>query len=478
MAWMTLNSALIKVGSIVTQIVLGLLLSHGDFGVYAIAISVAGLVTIFSGGGLAPILVRRAADYPAVRGPIFWMWLSFNVATGLLLFAGAPLAALIYHNGAICRILWIVAIAAPLSTPAGFYQAKLAADLRFKTIAWISSVSALARQALSILFAWAGLGAASFVLPMVFISLFEGIAGYVAVRDAPWRARPIMSAWPNLFSSSRWVVLGSFASLLVVSGDYLTLGRLTTGDIVGIYFFAYQLAAQVQFLLGGNLQGVLLPVLGKLAGQPARQGSAFVRSLNAVAVLSCPITLWIGVIAAPIEELFWHGRWEAAVPVITVLSLTMPFRMICAATKSALESNGRFRAYFLTALADGIANMVAAGIGAALGGLWSISIAIAVYSAASGIFQAVVAAGLFQIRVADVLRGQAPPWVAALLAAAASFCVHRVLAQAGGPLVQLVALSGVFFSTFAAAGAFLFPATMRQFASRVATSVARARGKI
>jgi len=444
MFWMILNVILGKGASFAAQIALGWMLSKGDFGLYAIAISFSGLLMVFRDGGARQILAQRHADYPAIRGPVFWMCVAFNAATALALLAATPIAVRIYGQKALYTLLSVIAAAVVVSPPSTLYLAKLSADLRFRKATQISVISTLLRHATTILFAACGLGPLSFVLPLPLVALYEGLAGFAATRDKPWQASPQFAMWAPLFASAKWIIAGGLASLLIVSGDCLAIGWVKTGEIVGVYFFAYHLAVQIHILLAGNLQSVLLPALARFQGQPARQGAAMLKSLDAIAIFTFPVTMWLALCAQPIERLIWHGRWAAAVPVVQILCIALSYRSITAAVKSLLESQGAYRTYFYIGMLDGLANVLAGLLGSLAGDLQAIAIAIAIYSAVSSLGQGCFAARRLGFSFTTLLKGHAIPWMLALAAALAAFAFARYILPPLHPALDVLVRSAVF----------------------------------
>ena len=117
------------------------------------------LTTILKDGGVRQLLIQRGqSEFESLVGPVFWMAMAFNVGTGALLAAAAPLAAGLYGHAVIAPMLLVVAASISLSTPSAILQAKMTIDLRFGALARIAVGSAIVRYAGSVVLAWAGLG--------------------------------------------------------------------------------------------------------------------------------------------------------------------------------------------------------------------------------------------------------------------------------------------------------------------------------
>lgn len=441
MVWMVANAVASRGASFAAQVVLGWVLSDDDFGLFAIAISFAGIVQVFRDGGLRQVLVHRGTEYPTLRGAFFWMTLALHVLAALVLLALIPAATRLYGAPELMPLLVVLALATPIGAPAAVLLTKLSIDLRFQDVARITGISALLRQGSTVLLALSGFGAMSFVLPLVLTGIYESVAACWATRDAPWRVPAALHLWSGLLRSSKWALLATAAIVLMTSGDYLVLGGMEPKDVVGVYFFAFQLSVQVHTLLLSNLQVVLLPVLAKLRDHPARQVAAFLQAQESTAMLLYPATYGLAVVAEPLERLVWHGQWASAVPVIQILCITLPLRSVAAAGKSAFEANGAFGRFTAVGIADGVANMVAAALGAALGGIISIAIAIAVFMGVGAVGHAAVIARQLGSSSRMILRSHLAPFAAAAVAAAVGFAVRWDIMPVG-----LVAVRGFAFA--------------------------------
>ncbi len=59
----------------------------------------------------------------------------------------------------------------------------------------------------------------------------------------------------------------------VNQGGYVVLGLMATDTVVGVYFFAFRLAAQPLRMLAGNFGAVLFPAFTQLRSAPSRSAT-------------------------------------------------------------------------------------------------------------------------------------------------------------------------------------------------------------
>jgi O-antigen/teichoic acid export membrane protein len=118
---------------------------------------------------------------------------------------------------------------------------------------------------------------------------------------------------------------------------------------MGAYFFAFVYARQVVNEIQGRLIRVLFPALTKMSDQPQRQLRAFISAARLVMIVILPLTLLQVALAGPIVRLIYpDGKWDAAIPLMQLLSFAMAVRGLAGPSESLLQAQGRFKAHMNT----------------------------------------------------------------------------------------------------------------------------------
>lgn len=356
MSWMLVATVVSKLAASMTQLFLGWWLLPEHFAKFAIATTVAGFLMLSKDGGLPNLLTKQGADrYVAMSGPSFWMCLAYNsAAAALMAILAWPISTYVYQDPDLAPMLWVMACALPLGTPAAILQSKLRIDLRFKQFSLLVSISVISRQIFTILLAWYGFNELSLTLPVVITAVIDSLAAWWICNDRPWKRAAVLEMWPGLFSRTKWLINGTVGSFATEWGPYLALGKMVSDTVTGYYFFAYQITAQIGMLLSFNLHVVLLPVLAKLNDEPARQREAFVRVLRGLTLVGSYLSLAVAVVMSPVEELLWHGKWSPAVGAVVVFGVFYPWRVSFAVTCAILMAQGRFKRFSISAWGEGL----------------------------------------------------------------------------------------------------------------------------
>jgi PST family polysaccharide transporter len=388
------------------------------------------------------VLLHKSRRFNAFAGPVFWLMLTINSITGLAIAAIAIPASHLYHEPELAPVIFIFALTVPMCVPAAIMLLRLSSELRFRELGIIQFVSAMLRNALLLLFAWAGLGARSFILPLVFTSIIDTAMLWYVTRYSPWRLPARVKWWPSLMKSGRWVLLGTFAIALGNNGAYFILGKHLPSEVLGIYFFAFQIVVQLGTLLSDNLYQVLFASFVRMAHNLPHLRAAVLRSLNAVMLLSASASMAIGVIFDPLEKLLWHGKWAAATGAVRIFCLIWPAAAGASVLRALQAATGKFSVLgivsFITALCC-VAGSVAGAFLTPTATATALGFSIAMLFA-SGINARVTLSPL-HVGALETVRTTLTPWLIVVVAAVISCWLGTFLVKA---TVQILA-SGMTF---------------------------------
>ena len=339
--WMLGQTFGSKVAAFASQIVLARLLSPRDFGLVALAYAAVAFAGVIRQTGIQQILIQRHKHFRRWANPAFWFEFTIGVATALLLAATSPVAAAIFHNRAVIGLILVIAAAAPLSPWYVVASARLMVDMRFKAIALVNLAFTATTMICSILLAWRGFGAYSFVIPLPIASLIRAALLWYLARPKIG-LRPQLRRWRFLIKDSGLLLVAGFLNSVMFWAGNIALGLMHSKSVVGEYFFALNLSTQVSQLISQNLGSVLLPALAKLQHDPPRQAAALIRASRLLAFISTPLCLLLAVAAAPLVDVIFGVKWLRAVPVLQILAVAAAIYIPSSPSATALQSQGRF----------------------------------------------------------------------------------------------------------------------------------------
>lgn len=358
-----------KGATMVAQIVLGWLLSEDDFGVWASAMALTAITGALRDGGVREYIVQQGQSaWAALHGPLFWLALAMNCGVAVFIVAISPAAAWAYDDARMIPILLITAASIPISTVSAVLQAKLRVDLDFSGLAQMNLVSGVLRQIATVAFALMGLGPVSFVLPVILCFVYEGIFCMMRTGERPWKSAAQVRTWLGLLATTKWLIFGSLANLLLDHGMFAAIGLVVAKSVVGGVYFGFMMVIQLAVLLSFAIQQVLAPVMARMREEPERLRHAALRSARSTVLVASGACITLAAVMSPLESIIWHGRWEAAVMAVQIFAMFFAMRCTFGLSTAIFHAQGRFMRWSVLTLWEAILLIAFAVAGAFLGG--------------------------------------------------------------------------------------------------------------
>lgn len=381
--WAATQTIGIKVVSLLSQVILARILLREDFGKVALAYTFIAFISLLQHAGIRESLIRRYEHYRRWANPAFWMSLALGLVAAMLMVIAARVARVLYQDPDLSGLIYVVAMSMPFVAVSGVSMAKLQAQMRFRALAAIGVMDAVGAATLSIIFALAGMGAYSFVLPHPILAVAR-LTWLSYLARPPLRWNPQFRRWRFLFAEGGLILVALALMTMISQGDYVILKLISQStEEVGIYYFAYVLSVQTVVMISTSLGNVLLPVLSELQHDPQRQAKAYFRVARLLAVISVPACLLQSLLAGPLVRAVFSAKWIPSIPLIQILSIAMAVRMISASAHSIIKAQNRLRAYalFAAVYAAGFIAIVCftTSMGGATGTAWGVMICVIVF---------------------------------------------------------------------------------------------------
>jgi len=445
-AWMLGQTAVTKVTGFLGQVVIARFLGLSDFGVIGIAFAVASFPAILRDAGLQSILVQRQRHLNRWIHAVFWLSLALGTLTAVIICGISPLVAHFFQDRRLVPLLCIIGFGAIINALGTAPMALVQIRLMFRFQAIMALMTALLTTALSILMAWRGCGAYSVVAPIVFVNGVRTVSLWIATHY-PIRWKLYLRRWRFVFSDSGTILLFQLLYMAIANGDYLILGARYPHDkdVVGGFYFAYNLSWQALTLLTVNMAGVLFPALSRLAADPPRQTQAYLRSARVLALIGVPACFLQTALAGPGMHLLFKGVWDPTIPIVQVLSLAMAIRVVGMTYFNFASSQGRFKLQLVTNSITCVAFLLIVSLAAWHGRGLAVATAEAIFFAVTDPLWLWVALRTnVNNALAEVARIFVPPVAAAAVAVGIAFAAaSRLPSGKMGDVLQMCLICGL-----------------------------------
>ena len=444
--WLLSQTASGRIALFLGQIVLARLLSPEDFGTIGLTYTITTIIGYLTTSGIGDVLVQRSRHFYIWAWPGFLIDIALASIGGGLVLALAPLGARLYATPEISGLAQVMAVAMPLGALSTIPLTALRVSLNFRLLAAIGTVEIVAAQILSVLLAWYGMGAYSFVVPMPVVAVIKAVWLWVFIRPRLPRTRP-RRAWFNLVRRGCWIWGFRLLIGLVSQGDYFVLGLLSSRQEVGFYFFAFRLSAQPLQALALNLSSVMFPVLVNSRSRPEEQSQVALKASQVFAVAIFFVACLQTAIVAPILHLLFYDRWNGSILLSQILSIGLSFDAVCWVAGALVNARGEFRLNFVVMLFAAPCFFGLVGLGALLGQALGVAIGVAIYYAVLGPCYVYIA--IRDTSTISVLRLYVLPLTLAGLAVGGSYETTHFLFDknlVAPQIVSVVVLASTFYA--------------------------------
>jgi hypothetical protein len=230
----------------------------------------------------------------------------------------------------------------------------------------------------------------AFALAIVAVVLYDYIYSKRLKYSQKLFSKPTKSQlrFKAIWFDSKWLLLGALGSGLIMQGGFLALGLLTTQDVLGSYFFAFQLVSVFALLLGEAIRKVLMPLFASIKSIEERH-KKFCLSLTHCFSVVIPFSLSATIGVGPLIEFIWDAKWSEAIYPSQLMIGTLFLPIVIMLCYSLLEASGKWKLRNVMQVSDGLLLVGSAIIGAFLGGLKVITICIISRRIITGVIQVV-----------------------------------------------------------------------------------------
>jgi PST family polysaccharide transporter len=330
--------------------------------------------------GVSLALVRLPGD-PRVIAPTVT---TISIGTSVLLYgvcfvAAAPLAEALHAPSAtgIVRLLCLaVIIDGVTAAPAQLINREFAQGQR----AVVDLTNLVLSSGLTIVLAATGFGAWSLAIGRL---VGNGFTAGMLCRFAGYWPRPGF----NRRHARELLGFGlplAAASLLVITMlniDNVIVGRLLGPVALGLYVQAFNLSSWPVNVFSTVVRRVSLAAFSRVQGDPLARSSALIRSAALLAAAALPVSVLLGLLAAPLVTTLYGSRWAPAAAALQFLAIVGAARVFIELGYDFLVARGHSRTTMVLQGGWLVGLLPALLVGAHLGGIGGAAAGHAIVSA-------------------------------------------------------------------------------------------------
>jgi len=446
----------LRVGSLM---ILARLLGPEDYGLVGMVAAFTGVLSLFRDFGLSSAAIQRAEVTEEQISTLFWINLLVGVLLTLLTVAMAPAIAAFYHQPRLVAVSAVMALGFLFNAGGIQHSVLLQRQMRFTTMAVISTVSLAVGTIVGIAGAKAGYGYWALVAMTITSPFVATIGFWMAAAWIPGRPRR-RAGIRSMMHFGGALTLNSLLAYLAYNAEKILIGRYWGADAIGIYGRAYQLINIPTDNLNTAIGEVAFSALSRLQDDLERLKSYFLKGYSLVLGLTIPITIACALFPDDIIRVLLGSKWVEAAPIFRLLAPTILIFGIINPLGWLLFSLGMVGRSLRMALV--FTPLIIAGYACGLPyGPKGVALA---YSAVMAVWAIPLIAWAVHgtvISIWDILLTVSKPLASAILAGGVTFRLRLAYGHLLSPLPRLVLESAVLLVLFAVV--LLFVAGQKSF---------------
>ncbi|MXG89968.1 oligosaccharide flippase family protein [Nocardioides flavescens] len=366
-AWNAGTRVFEQVLQLAATAILARVLGPEAYGQAALVAIVAGFAAIFIDMGIPGAVIQAPRLDNRLLSTAFWMNLATGIVMALIVCAVAVPVARFYGEPELSGLIMLSSLTFVLSLNA-VHVALMQRALQFKRIGKMTFVTATAGVLTTLGAALLGLGAVSLVLGPIASRLVSVIQVQNAVRWWP-TAKPSRAAARSLWAFGGGLTGFNIVNYAAGSADRFVLGRFVDVTAVGYYGRAVNLMMLPVQQTAGALSRVFFPAFASMVQDPPRLRRAWLRLVHAAWLLGLPLGVGLAVSAPAAVQVLYGDQWSAVVPLLVVLSGTIPFLLVSANASPLYQAMGETALQFRLSMVAAVAAISLILVGAQWGAL-------------------------------------------------------------------------------------------------------------
>ncbi len=295
------------------------LLTPGDFGIFAVAVTLIGLLDALTDIGADTAIIRHTNPQRQHYDTVWTLKVLINSSVAVLIALLAPLSGYVYADVRYEAVLYVMALSTLVSglTNIGIADFRrnllFQKDFQYNVLVQVVGVTSTLVAAFLLRSYWA----------LVLGGLVRSVAGVLlSFFMHSYRPRLSLAARREMFGFSFWLMVRSLAIFLSGRGDRLVVAAFYSPTIVGWYAIAGDLAQMAVFELLHPIGRALLPGLAAKKEDEEWERRNLKKIFNGTATIATATGLGLAALAEPVMTLIYGANFTAAAPLLSILALT------------------------------------------------------------------------------------------------------------------------------------------------------------
>lgn len=319
-AWLALGNWTEQSVNFIVFVLLARLLGAESFGLLAMASVFVVFSEFLVRESLSEVLIATKAPSEADFNAVFWLLLGLALVLALTVGMAAPLIARFYGEPQVAPLIHVLMATVPMIAVTAVPVAILRRALRFRELALRAIAGVVAGGVVGVGMALAGYGVWSLAGQRVATVATNVALAWFAVG---WRPG-FRTSGAHLGRVARFggKVLGlRAAELAATQVPALIIGAYLGAVTLGLYTVAWRVVELGSFLIVTPLRVASQPTFAAISREGGRAAALLLTISRVTGVVAFPVFAGLAVLALPLLHVVFGLKWDAAAPVLSILSI-------------------------------------------------------------------------------------------------------------------------------------------------------------
>ncbi len=373
--WISYATFITRIFAFASSLVLARLLLPSDFGIIGIAYVFWSFFSLFIQGTAGAFIIYKGIEHPKYVNTAYTISLLVGLALAVGVAATAPLVAMFFKEPTLTGILFVFAFNLLISSASNVYSSVMTRQMKYRAIANITLVNSITRLLCTTGAALLGFSYWSFVIGDTASWIVNCVLNWY-YSEYKFRLQIDPEVRAEVQSFYFGTIASSFGLYTNFNIDNFAVGKLLGSTSLGYYNLAYQLTNAFSSIVGAIFNQLGMPVFAQLSQD--KQENTLLKVVEQTAILTAAICALIFlVVNSQVVTFVFGAKWIPIINVIPGLLIFSYFRIINSSLFSMLVAKGRPDINAKVNLRIAPVAVVGFILGANLGGIVGVSLAVA-----------------------------------------------------------------------------------------------------
>tara|TARA_R110002124_G_scaffold128168_1_gene288830 strand:+ start:2613 stop:4052 length:1440 start_codon:yes stop_codon:yes gene_type:complete len=305
------------------------LLSPGDYGLMAMAMVLVSFLVLLNTVGLDAVLVQDKELDEQMTRQIFGVVIVINTLFFALLFFGAGMVASFYGDPALKLIVQVLSVQFLLLIFETLPQSRLEREIEFAQRSIVDFATLVIGSVVTLFMALADFGVWALIWGTLATNATRMIGLNLIARNLVWPSFSLRGMRRH-FAFGGFVTTDRGLWFLFSESDKFIGGKMLGNHLLGYYAVASQLASLPIHKISGLLNSVAFPAFSHAHAHTDTvtvQGY-LLKATRILGIAAFPVFFGMSCTAEPLIASLLGEKWLPAAPLLQLLGLVMPFRLL------------------------------------------------------------------------------------------------------------------------------------------------------